>query len=149
LDDGATGTSCGSSFLPNRFSSPDPFAAAPLAAAPFAFAAGAFAAVVPDVLVLPDLLGVPDVLDVPLLVAGLAAVPGLAAPALAAPALAAPVALAEADPVLAAAPEAFRAAPDPDAACVADAPTVALPTTGRLRNRKCCCPSVQMFVVTQ
>src|SRR6202034_1230708 len=37
----------------------------------------------------------------------------------------------------------------PDAACVADAPTVVLPTTGSLRNRKCCCPSVQTLVVTQ
>ena len=36
-----------------------------------------------------------------------------------------------------------------DAADVAEAPTVALPTIGRLRNRMCCCPSVHTFVVTQ
>ena len=86
----------------------------------------------------------------PLLLAGLAELADLVPVLAAVPALgAAPAVLAAADPVLAAAPDAFLAAPDPDAACVADAPTVALPTTGRLRNRKCCCPSVQMLVVTQ
>jgi hypothetical protein len=46
---------------------------------------------------------------------------------------------------------ALRTTPPPgrDAADVAEAPTVALPTIGRLRNRMCCCPSVHTLVVTQ
>ena len=37
----------------------------------------------------------------------------------------------------------------PGAGCPADPPAVALPTTGRLRNRMCCCPKVHTFVVSQ
>ena len=47
-------------------------------------------------------------------------------------------------PLALALPDAF-----PEIAGAADASTVALPTIGRLRNRKCCCPNVHTLVVTQ
>src|SRR6185437_13456292 len=147
---GATGTSCGSSFLPNRRSSPEPDAA-PLAAVdePLASALGACVFTVAE-LEVPSLAAA-GLAEFAGLAAGLAAAPVLATvPVLAAvPVLAVPPAVAVPD--LAAVPDVlFLAAPEfPDAACVADAPTVALPTTGRERNRKCCCPSVQRLVVTQ
>ena len=146
---GATGTSSGSSFLPNRFSTPEPFAepfVEPLAAdlaAGVADAASLLAGLVSvAVALVPVLAGALDAPEVPLLAAALLpAVVVLAVVVLLAAALLAAELFAAV--LLVAAPEL------PDAACTADAPTVALPTTGRLRNRKYCCPSVQMLVVTQ
>jgi hypothetical protein len=117
--------------LLNRRSTLEPFAG-PAAPAPLtlAFALGAGPDADPPLLAAAELAGRAGLaaafallLEVPLLVAALA--PVLEVPLLAV------------------------AAELPDAACTADAPTVALPTTGSLRNRKCCCPSVHTLVVTQ
>ncbi len=120
--------------MPNR-SSPRPELAedeeadAPVTAEPFAPAFGARgladAPGLADVPVFPEAPLLPDASGLP----AIAALPEV--------------------PILPAAPLLPDTLVPGDAACTADAPTVALPTMGRLRNRKCCCPRVHTLVVTQ
>jgi len=150
---GAAGTGSGSDFLPNPRSSPrdEPSAEPPLAPElAFAFAETGFADpddVLPEALLpLPEALLLAAVADLPAVPLDLAAVPpGLAAEPLG---RAVPPDL----PAVTALPAALLLLDTtafPVVAGAADAPTVSLPTIGRLRNRMCCCPSVQMLVVTQ